>query len=751
MTGILKKLHVNYISNNDLLGGKLRKKKATKKKAKKVSINSKKYIRDIPAREKYPIPKQQLIGLPYDRKSHVETIINQIEEKVLDTVLDSIHNEGKYYYQDFSEDEFDKIFYKEKNLFSVLNSLSDREISDIYDNLKQKIDKERLKITQLNANIPLKRQEEQLVEKVWSDIDEDYLKSYNDKQIKKGKQILILNPKYNNLSQVKPPVKGLSATKDGEDLDNLKEYYRFNKLTALTENETNKLKNDIIEYILFAHSYLIEEREKGKFTKKLEDENKKPHIKIPITTPKDITEKILKEKAEREKILKRSSDKEIEGDIKYLVKEDEELLHQQDILNKEEEETAILAKTIEDDIKNEIDSSKLLTGMVELQRQKDYQALLREEEIERQRIFKEEVARREVEIVADLKKELEEIKIKEDFDKEIERRKNELKLNREIATAEMKKQRDYQEMLKEKEVNRQLNEDILREGRRVAEEKEKKIKNPKSNSAIKKEKLALKKKKERGFGLFDSLKKFGKNVANVFTNSSSPSLDRVEKAYYPLIITRIQIYRTPVQDVPLTLLKAISLGNFDYKSNFDKLYHLYCVLELANETKTGFLYQLTEKTPNIVWEDRKDLLSMATGAEQMIYIVPSTPTTPIVRFGQMIEQLKKNMGQTLTEYTASQYNCQDYILNILKATAQLANTTVPSNISNFIYQDISKVLAPTSTTSKIANKVTDLSHVLNRIGHVVGIGNGLDDDSNIEISSKHKSKIDKLISKRLRF
>jgi hypothetical protein len=254
-----------------------------------------------------------------------------------------------------------------------------------------------------------------------------------------------------------------------------------------------------------------------------------------------------------------------------------------------------------------------------------------------------------------------------------------------------------------------------------------------------------------GSGIFDTLKskikQTAKNIANVFTNSSSPSLDRVQKAYYPLIITRIQIYRTPVQDVPLTLLKAISLGNFDYKSNFDKLYHLYCVLELANETKTGFIYQLTEKTPNIVWEDRKDLLSMATGAEQMIYIVPSTS---IVRFGQMIEQLKKNMGKTLTDYIASQYNCQDYILNILKATAQLANTTVPSNISNFIYQDISKVLAPTSTTSKIANKVTDLSHVLNRIGQVVGIGTGLD-DNNVEISSKDKSKIDKLISKKLHF
>jgi len=807
MTGILKRADATYISNIELLGGKLKKKKATKKKIatkKKVSINSKKYIRDIPAREKYPIPERQLIGLPYDRKSHVETIINQIEDKVLDTVLDSIHNEGKYYYQDFSEDEFDKFFYKEKNLFSVLNSLSDREISDIYDNLKQKIDKERLKITQLNSNIPVKRQEEQLVEKVWSDIDEDYLKSYNDKQIKKGLPILILNPKYNNLSEIKPPSKGLSAINKEDDIDVIKREYRFNKLTALTENETNKLKNDIIEYILFAHSYLIEEREKEKFIKLLERENKK--YRIPDNKKTEEKKKILKKKTEkrieREKEEKKKEKLETRQLSKFNVepistkKSHEERLRkyteeqtrkEEEFINRVNADLINLESRIEKDIHAEIrnkvnpqrerqikqdqqyleelgnynienprvesdeDRKRNFEEKKKLEN-KIYNDILEEMNIdefnkeERKRLSQKEeeekrLAQKESEIVAELKNELDEIKHKK---LEMERKLNDPKLDREIAIAEQKKQRDYQEMLKEKEVNRQLNEDILREGHRIEEEKKK----PKSKSAIKKEKLALKKKKERGFGLFDSLKKFGKNVANVFTNSSSPSLDRVEKAYYPLIITRIQIYRTPVEQIPLTLLKAISLGNFDYKSNFDKLYHLYCVLELANETKTGFLYQLTEKTPNIVWEDRQNLLSMATGAEQMIYTVPSTP---IVRFGSMIEQLKKNMGQTLTDYTASQYNCQDYILNILKATAQLANTTLPTSISNFIYQDISKVLAPSSTTSKIANKVTDLSHVLNRIGHVVGIGTGLDTDSNIEISTKHKSKIDKLISKKLHF
>lgn len=208
-----------------------------------------------------------------------------------------------------------------------------------------------------------------------------------------------------------------------------------------------------------------------------------------------------------------------------------------------------------------------------------------------------------------------------------------------------------------------------------------------------------------GQGLFD-------NIKNIFTNTSSSALDNVQKKYYPLIITRVQIYRTPVDKIPVQLLKLISLGNFDYKAHFDELYHLYCVFELANETRTGFLYQLTEKTPNIVWEDRKDLLSTAKGAQSMVF---NLPNTPIVRFGKMIDTLKANVGKALYQYSAAQNNCQLYILNLLKATCTEANIPVPSDLQNFIYQDLSNVLAPTSTTSKVANVVTSTAHVLNRV------------------------------------
>jgi hypothetical protein len=639
MSGILKKLHVNYISNNDLLGGKTKRKKIS---SKKVSINKKRYIREIPAREKYPIPKQQLIGLPYDRKAHVESIIKQIEEKVVDKAL---KNPDIYYYNEYSRDEFDKVFFTEKNRFSVLNSLTDKEIDTIYYNIKKQIDDIRDKETSLKGNEPIEISQFNLLNDLIRNLT---ISDLTNREVKLNKK--------NNLEELKNKLTFLIQNKNS--LKKIFNNASVFKTKGLSKVDKDTLLDTILDIAL----------QNGD----LDELNK--------TTFGDI--EYLRKKFKK-------GDKEIEADIKYLVKKDEEFLRQQEELNREEEETAMLAKKIEDDIKNEIDSSKLLTGMVELQKQKEYQALLREEV-----------------------KKPNKISIR-------------LKTKAEIEKAEIEK-----EELRQLE-NRIYN-DIL-----SSTEEELNIRRPIQSV--------------EGSGIFDTLKskikQTAKNIANVFTNSSSPSLDRVQKAYYPLIITRIQIYRTPVQDVPLTLLKAISLGNFDYKSNFDKLYHLYCVLELANETKTGFIYQLTEKTPNIVWEDRKDLLSMATGAEQMIYIVPSTS---IVRFGQMIEQLKKNMGKTLTDYIASQYNCQDYILNILKATAQLANTTVPSNISNFIYQDISKVLAPTSTTSKIANKVTDLSHVLNRIGQVVGIGTGLD-DNNVEISSKDKSKIDKLISKKLHF
>ena len=210
-----------------------------------------------------------------------------------------------------------------------------------------------------------------------------------------------------------------------------------------------------------------------------------------------------------------------------------------------------------------------------------------------------------------------------------------------------------------------------------------------------------------GEGFFDNLK-------NIFTNTFSAPLDKVQKSYYALIITKIQIYRTPVEKVPLALLKLLSAGNFDYKSVYDQLFHLYCVFELANETKTGFLYQLTEKNPNIVWESRSNLISTAQNAQSVLFDVQSASKN-IVRFGDMIKVLKANVGKSLYDYNASQNNCQLYILNLIKATCAIISVPVPKNLTDFIYQDLSNVLPSTSGTSKIANAVTDTAHVLGRV------------------------------------
>ena len=569
--------------------------------------------------------EKQLIGLPYDRKSHVETIIKQIEDKIIDK---AIKNPNLYYYNEYSKDDFDKEFFKEKNIFSVLNSLSDKEIDNIYYDIKKQIDEIRNQESNLKGNEPTEISQFNLLLELINHL------TINDLTMREVK----LNKK-NNLSELKNKLIYLIQNKK-----NLKKIFNdalIFKTKGLSKLEIDTLVDKLLEIAL----------ENGDL-----DELHESNFANP--------EHLKKLEEEEERKIERKQ-KEIEKALKY------ELKH---------------FRIEEPPTKKSHEKRKI-----------EYEAP--EKIALKERSFFEKLAKAEID--------------KEEKDK-----------------AE-KERKDKEELI---QLENKIYNDILKE---MATKEE--ITELENISTL------------EGHGLFDSLKsklkQTAKNIANVFTNSSSPSLDRVEKSYYPLIITRIQIYRTPVQQVPLTLLKAISLGNFDYKSNFDKLYHLYCVLELANETKTGFLFQLTEKTPNIVWEDRKDLLSMASGAEQMIY----SPSS-LVRFGNMIEQLKKNMGSTLTEYTASQYNCQDYILNIIKATTQLENTTVPSNIYNFIYQDISKVLAPSSTTSKIANKVTDLSHVLNRIGHVVGIGTGINiDEPQIDISTKDKSKIDKIISKKLHF
>lgn len=214
-------------------------------------------------------------------------------------------------------------------------------------------------------------------------------------------------------------------------------------------------------------------------------------------------------------------------------------------------------------------------------------------------------------------------------------------------------------------------------------------------------KLELMKRKKHGDGFFD-------NVKNLFSNSKSQKTEEMIKKYGDYHVTELRIHRTPVEKVLQKIMNAISSGKWDKeKSNYqyDDIYHLYLYLKLVNDNG-DVKYFMTEKSPNILWENRSSLHSDSSKGNDL------TLTVNPVLFKDVIASTKKNMGSNFHKYSASN-NCQIYVLNLLKSIYSLNGMELPDEIHQFIWQDIEPLLS--STSKNTANVVTGLSHAMNRL------------------------------------
>ena len=211
-----------------------------------------------------------------------------------------------------------------------------------------------------------------------------------------------------------------------------------------------------------------------------------------------------------------------------------------------------------------------------------------------------------------------------------------------------------------------------------------------------------------GFGdIVNGIKNVARRVANVFTNSFSPATEKAVKKYGDYMITDARIHRNPVEAVLKKVLSLISGGKTDiYKQRYDDLYHLFMIIHMTNGQ--AMTYQLTEKRPNIVWEDRKGLESPASKGDYMDFVLPKP-----VLFRDVIELSMKKLGSNYHKYDAVTNNCQKYIQTLVDSMYELAGSSTPSEIIKYITQNLDGIID--KDTSKVANAVTDVGHFFNRL------------------------------------
>ena len=200
-------------------------------------------------------------------------------------------------------------------------------------------------------------------------------------------------------------------------------------------------------------------------------------------------------------------------------------------------------------------------------------------------------------------------------------------------------------------------------------------------------------------------------LKNIFFNKVSVQTEKALKDYDGYYVSNIVIYRTPIQSILKTILNGLTFGQFlkNVKENYDDVFHLYAIFHL---TKKGFpdQYALTEKTPNIVWEKRMGLASGQSNTKA--YPIPLAREEPVL-FTQMIMRSMERDKDNFNRYTASDFNCQQYILSLI--TSIYEPKPVSDGITKFVYQDPQILFNGINEAAVLANSVTSLGHLVGRV------------------------------------
>jgi hypothetical protein len=197
-----------------------------------------------------------------------------------------------------------------------------------------------------------------------------------------------------------------------------------------------------------------------------------------------------------------------------------------------------------------------------------------------------------------------------------------------------------------------------------------------------------------GGGIFD----IGKSL--IYGRSDySPDQKRIIEKYGNSAIRHIRIGRTPLPSAINSVLNIVTFGAFQkllQSSPYDKLFHLFSIIELDNGTKI-----LLEKNAQINMKVVSAYNPKNTEYVDATYI-PSGLT-----FKELLDNGQKIQGNKWFKYNGTTNNCQDYIISVLKGSSVLTK-----ELQDFIKQDVKSIFQTLPITKQIMNTITGLGAVV---------------------------------------
>lgn len=208
-------------------------------------------------------------------------------------------------------------------------------------------------------------------------------------------------------------------------------------------------------------------------------------------------------------------------------------------------------------------------------------------------------------------------------------------------------------------------------------------------------------------------------------------------------IIKINVYRKPVSAILKKLLNVISFGKFINnlkKSPYDEIYHLFMIITLDNNI--NILIEKNERI-NIKILNNIEILNLNNDKfTQKIDIIINDK----INFYDLLYNTYKIMGNNFYIYDSNLYNCQNFILNILRA-----NNIYQIEYYNFIYQNPNYFFYQLNYLKKFNKNITNIASKIN----LIKTGSGIDENKINKIvynnekykfnSNKNKDKNIKLI------
>jgi hypothetical protein len=184
-----------------------------------------------------------------------------------------------------------------------------------------------------------------------------------------------------------------------------------------------------------------------------------------------------------------------------------------------------------------------------------------------------------------------------------------------------------------------------------------------------------------------------------YLKSRPRGVDELLQKYGDKEIVQLRICRAPLQEITKLFIDIISLNKFKQmmeKMGYDKVFHLYMVMEFSDGTEVGI-----EKIETVKVRYKIPPIEQTTTECK-------TVSVKSIKLKTLIETAEKK-NSNLYYYTAWKYNCQDFV-NTLATIAG-----APLSLSSFILQNVYDMVKDNEMLQKRIMLITDTAGLTRRV------------------------------------